>query len=181
VQQQLEARMSATMNRVIQRRLAEAAQLKAAGNGDWWRLREAVLFAIGTQISLLDDIVSSGVPSGLDTQGMLRDMLENDLEPADVPPFLRGRALWVAAKLGRGLPRGQAAAFLSPVAVGLGSVSPLPVRIGACRAAAQLFKLVPREDSAAHLPRVLAALVDLMRTVDQDVLLLVMETAEVRR
>lgn len=181
MQSQLGDTMAAAMTTVVQQRLAHAAEQRAKGDTHWWRQREAALFAIGTLISAADgDDDSGGVPQGLAAPELLRNVLENDLTPADVPPFLRGRAFWVAAKLGGALPRGEAAAFLGPATAGLGPHNALPVRIGACRAVARLFGLVGTAESAPHLQPVLAALLQLMQTVEQDVLMLVLETTEVR-
>jgi hypothetical protein len=52
VQTKLGPDMRAAVNRVVQTRLLESQQLKAAGNPEWWRLREATLFAIGTQVHI---------------------------------------------------------------------------------------------------------------------------------
>lgn len=181
VQSQLQDKMVTALTTVVQQRLAHAAQQRANGDAHWWRQREAALFAIGTLISSADDGGGGGnVPAGLAAPELLRNVLEQDLQPIDVPPFLRGRALWVAAKLGGALPQGEAAAFLRPSTAGLGPENALPVRIGACRAVASLVGLVGREASEAHLQPVLAALLQLMQTVDQDVLMLVLETTEVR-
>jgi importin-9 len=180
VQEQLEDTMSEAVNTAVQQRLTEAGQQRAAGDAHWWRLREAALFAVGTQVTLLSSMESSGVPAGLHVRTVLKDVLQNDLIPDNVPPFLRGRALWVAAQLGRGLPQSKAASFLQPAVAGLGAGNPVPVRVCACRAVAQLFKMCGAGASAPHVQQAMQALVELMRTVDQDVLLLVMETCEVR-
>lgn len=172
------------MNAVVPQRLREADEARAAGSDDWWRLREATLLAIGTQIDLSDDTTGApdgaAVPAGLDVKGMLSNVLTQDLRADNVPPFLRGRALWIAAKLGRGLPRGEASPFLEPAVAGLGASHPLPVRIGACRAIAQLFKMLEPKESARHMDAVISALVGLLGEVQEDVLLLVIETTEVR-
>lgn len=114
--------MVAAVNAVAQQRLQESLQLKAAGRERWWRLREATLAALSTQLGrgLLDDdddddVVAEGgprgacpVPPGLDVRAILSSVLEHDLRPHDTPPFLRGRALWVAAKLASALPEVRA-------------------------------------------------------------------------
>lgn len=120
VQERYPEEMVAAVNDVAQARLAEGLQLKAAGHERWWRLREATLAALSTQLGrgLLDDGDSDGgdgrarggrggafpVPEGLDVRAILSSVLEHDLQPRDTPPFLRGRALWVAAKLASALP-----------------------------------------------------------------------------
>lgn len=101
------------VNEVAQQRLQEALQLKGAQYERWWRLREAALAAVSTQVGrgLLEDDdeeeeegAGCHVPDGLDVRVILNSVLEHDLRPPDTPPFLRGRALWVAAKLASALP-----------------------------------------------------------------------------
>lgn len=105
--------MVVAVNDVGQQRLQEALQLKGAQRERWWRLREAALAAISTQVGrglLGDDDGEDGdnspghVPAGIDVRAILNSVLEHDLQPRDTPPFLRGRALWVAAKLASALP-----------------------------------------------------------------------------
>lgn len=114
--------MVAAVNEVAQQRLQEGLQLKAAQHERWWRLREAALAAVSTQLGsgLLDDDEDGGggtgasrVPDGLDVRAILNGVLEHDLRPRDTPPFLRGRALWVAAKLASALPEVCAAVWVA--------------------------------------------------------------------
>ena len=44
------AKATLTLNTVVLGRLGETLQLQASGCPEWWRLREAALFAIGTQV-----------------------------------------------------------------------------------------------------------------------------------
>jgi hypothetical protein len=89
----------------------EAAAAKAAGRPDWWKLREAVLYAVGTVSEQLVELAGSGgggrrAPP-LDVSGLMGDMLQQDLVPA-APPFLIGRALWATSRCG-GFPAASAA------------------------------------------------------------------------
>lgn len=78
--------------------LQEAAAAKAAGREDWWKLREAALYAVGTvSDSLIDLGAGSGVRLALDVPGLMASVLQEDLVPS-APPFLIGRALWVASR-----------------------------------------------------------------------------------
>ena len=80
----------------------EAAANKAAGREDWWRLREAALFAVGTVSDALIELSAVGGGAlALDVGGLMGSVLAEDLVPT-APPFLIGRALWVTARCGGG-------------------------------------------------------------------------------
>jgi hypothetical protein len=75
------------------------------------------------QVSIDEDGMSSSAASieGIDVPGLLENVLQNDLQPADVHPFVSGRALWIAAKLGAHLPDNQAFPLLDAAVTGLGA------------------------------------------------------------
>lgn len=191
--------MGPIVNAVVAHRMQESLQRKAAGDPGWWRLREASLTALATQLS--SD--SSSLNPALDTNAILSSILEHDLRSPDTPPFLRGRALWVAAKLASCNPphsqggsptannntaQGQhseaagetAAMFVSPAIECLGGMHEMPVRVCACRAVSQLVPLVPPARMQPLLPGAYGGLLDLMNCADQDVLNLVLITLHVR-
>jgi hypothetical protein len=193
--------MGPTVTAVVAHRMQEALQRKAAGDPSWWRLREAALTALSTQ-------VSEGLPrAGLDTSAILSSILEHDLRSHDTPPFLRGRALWVAAKVischapeaGTQLQGGSptasanssqaqqseaagetAAVLMYPAIECLSSRHDMVVRVCACRAVTQLAPLVPAAKMQPLLPGAYGALLELMNTADQDVLSLVLISLHVR-
>jgi hypothetical protein len=72
---------------------------QAAGDEGWWRLREAALLAVGAVSDpLLEAPGSSDVD--FDLASFLQNVLHEDLQSPGAPPFLAGRALWVAARCG---------------------------------------------------------------------------------
>ena len=88
------------------RRLGESEASRAAGDPAWWKPREATMLAVGTLNDALieteADAKSANVPAPFSAQHFLRTVMDVDLAPgaeATVPSFLRGRALWVAARL----------------------------------------------------------------------------------
>lgn len=76
--------------------------LQASGSEGWWKLREACLLAVGALSERIIDVQQGGSRgrggSPLDVAGLMDNVLSQDLAPADVPPFLLGRALWVTAR-----------------------------------------------------------------------------------
>ena len=74
--------------------------------------------------------------------------MDVDLAPgaeATVPSFLRGRALWVAARLAPGAPPDAAGGALRAALGALAPDASAPLRVGACRALAQYVPLAPRD------------------------------------
>lgn len=86
--------------------------LQASGSEGWWKLREACLLAVGALSERIIDVQQGGSRgrggSPLDVAGLMDNVLSQDLAPADVPPFLLGRALWVTARWVEGTALGAA-------------------------------------------------------------------------
>ena len=133
----------------------EAEAARVAGDSTWWKLREATLLAVGT----LDDFIvetaralsECGRHATFSAPGFLGLVLDRDLAPGSensIPPFLRGRALWVAARLAPGAPPAAATAVLGAALQSLDPRAPAPLRVGACRALAQYVPLAPKDGLA---------------------------------
>ena len=134
------------------RRLGESEASRAAGDPAWWKPREATMLAVGTLNDALieteADAKSANVPAPFSAQHFLRTVMDVDLAPgaeATVPSFLRGRALWVAARLAPGAPPDAAGAALRAALGALAPDASAPLRVGACRALAQYVPLAPRD------------------------------------
>lgn len=198
MQERYPKEMATTVTNVVAHRMQESLQRKAAGDASWWRLREASLAALGTQ-SPTDSCSSNPAQ---ETNAILSSILEHDLSSQDVPPFLRGRALRLAAKVTSctalptpggsptpgnhaqgqavGVAADMAAMFMSPTIECLGSRHDMVVRVCACRAVTQLLPLVPAERMQPLLPVAYSVLLELMQKADQDVLSLVLVSLNVR-
>ena len=76
-----------------------ATDMQAAGEEEWWKLREAALLAVG---SVADPLLEAPGSSDrdFDLASFLNSCLAEDLS-ASTPPYLLGRALWVASRYGR--------------------------------------------------------------------------------
>ena len=78
--------------------------MQARGEPVWWKLREAALLAVGTVSEPLLE-APGAADSDFDLASFLGNVLAEDLQPQapggpllPPPPFLAGRALWVAAR-----------------------------------------------------------------------------------
>lgn len=69
---------------------------QAAGDEEWWKLREAALLAVG---AVADPLLQAPGSSDrdFDLASFLNSCLAEDLS-ASSPPYLLGRALWVALR-----------------------------------------------------------------------------------
>ena len=149
---------SGALAAAVKRRMDEAEAARVAGDSTWWKLREATLLAVGT----LDDFIveteralaECGRHATFSAPGFLGLVLDRDLAPGSensIPPFLRGRALWVAARLAPGAPSAAATAVLGAALQSLDPRAPAPLRVGACRALAQYVPLAPKDGLAPFL------------------------------
>jgi hypothetical protein len=68
---------------------------QAADDAAWWRPREAALLAVGA----CGEPLLAGAGAGFDLAGLLRSAADDlGARSAGAPPFLAGRALWLAAR-----------------------------------------------------------------------------------
>ena len=180
MQEQDEQHVASAVAAATKQRCAEAATLRAHDNQHWWRLREAALYAASSCIPGGDagDELAIAPPEALDGHQLLTDVLQQDLQASDVPPLLRGQALWLAAKLSSSLPKERAAQLLSPAVTALQHGQAAPVRMQACRAVARLYKVCDHDAGAQHVADVLRHLTDF--TVQADLLQLFVDTLLVR-
>jgi hypothetical protein len=134
----------------VDRRLRESDAARAAGDPTWWKTREATLLAVGTINDYIMEAEAVAVEQGtapiFSAARFLSSVLATDLEAgteAATPAFLRGRALWVAARLAPGAPSTAAGAVLRASLAALAPGAAAPLRVGACRALAQYVPLAP--------------------------------------
>lgn len=72
--------------------------MQAEGNSEWWRVREATLLAVGAVAEPLMEVQAQQEQPALDVPALLHNVLQQDLVNPNMPPFLTGRALWMAAR-----------------------------------------------------------------------------------
>lgn len=72
--------------------------MQAEGNSEWWRIREATLLAVGAVAEPMMEVQAQQEQPALDVPALLHNVLQQDLIAPNTPPFLTGRALWMAAR-----------------------------------------------------------------------------------
>ncbi|KAK3132178.1 hypothetical protein QOZ80_6AG0516960 [Eleusine coracana subsp. coracana] len=161
-----------------QMRFYESRELKQAGSADWWRLYEASLFALGSLSEQLCEAQDSGL-----TKYNVRDLLEQmvtDIVETGVHqyPFLHARAFSIVAKFSSVISKGDSEQYLSNAARVIASDVPPPVKVGACRALAQLLPGSNEDLIQPNIMGILSSLVDLLRQASDETLHLVLETLQ---
>ncbi|AQL03057.1 ARM repeat superfamily protein [Zea mays] len=146
-----------------QMRFHESRELKEAGSADWWRLHEASLFALGSLSEQLCEAQDSGL-----TKYNVRDLLEQmliDIMGTGVHqyPFLHARAFSSVAKFSSLISKGVSEQYLCNAAHAIASDVPPPVKVGACRALAQLLPESNQNLIQPNIMGILSSLVDLLR------------------
>ncbi|KAL3138300.1 hypothetical protein ABBQ32_006113 [Trebouxia sp. C0010 RCD-2024] len=160
----------------VHKRLQEAAQAKAEGNSEWWRIREATLLAVGAVAEPVLEVQAQQDHPSLDVPALLHNVLQQDLLTPNMPPFLTGRALWMAARLSEAVSSEDSVAFLQAAAGGLAPGQAPPVQIGACRAIVQLSQRTTGASLQPHLRHIYSGLGGLLQGSGEDTLHLVLES-----
>lgn len=160
----------------VERRISEAAQLRAVGRTDWWKVREAAILAVGT---ISESIIEVNTASVFNVEGFLDNILLEDLNPAGMEcSFLYGRALWVAAKLSSVIDARRCEQFLNAAIGGLGPSIPAPIKVSACRALLELLPMSQIQVLRTRMETVLTALCTLMQEASDETLHLALETLQ---
>ncbi|CAO2043457.1 unnamed protein product [Urochloa humidicola] len=156
----------------------ESQESKQAGSADWWRLHEASLFAIGSVSEQLCEAQDSGF-----AKYNLRDLLEQMLSDIMVSgvhqyPFIHARAFSTVAKFSSVISKEVSEQYLCYAARAIASDVPPPVKVGACRALAQLLPESKQDLIQPNVMGILSSLVDLLRQASDETLHLVLETLQ---
>lgn len=167
---------AAAVAAALHRRLQEAAQAKAEGNSEWWRVREAALLAVGAVAEAVLEVQAQQEQPALDIPALLHNVLHQDLTTPNTPPFLTGRALWMAARLAEAVSNEDSIPFLQAAAGGLAPGQAPPVQIGACRAIVHLCQRITGAALQPHLPQIYQGLGALLQGSGEDTLHLVLES-----
>lgn len=162
----------------VNKRIEEATQAKAAGNPDWWKLREAAILAIGSiSDSLLEPQYEGNHKFNL--EAFLDNMLSQDIGTGVMEyPFLHARAFSAAAKFSPVIDKGRCEQFVYAAMTVFVLDVPPPVKVGACRALSQLFPRSNTEILRPHIGNLFSAIAALLKEASDETLHLVLETLQ---
>ncbi|CAL9216293.1 unnamed protein product [Arabidopsis halleri] len=160
------------------KRFQESQSEKAAGSPSWWRIREAVLFALA---SLADQLVEAE-DLRTDPANLAKFVEQLIMEDTGIGyhecPFLYARIFTAVAKFSSVINPGILEHFLNAAVRAITMDVPPPVKVGACRA---LLQLLPDMNSSVILPQIMnlfSSLTDLLHQASDETLVLVLETLQ---
>ncbi|XP_077222247.1 ARM repeat superfamily protein isoform X1 [Tasmannia lanceolata] len=162
-----------------QKRFNESCQAKIAGSTDWWRLREAVIFALFSLSESLSDGLfpeSSKVILGSFLEQMLIEIAGTGVHEY---PFLHARAFSAVSKLSSVVIRQEVleqflCASIKAIAVNV----PPPVKVGACRVISHLLPESNQSILQSQILSLLSSLTDLLKQASDETLHLVLEALQ---
>ncbi|XP_072973182.1 uncharacterized protein [Typha angustifolia] len=156
----------------------ESCEAKLAGSTDWWRLREATLFAL---VSLSEQLLEAQA-SGLikyDLRNIIEQMVTEDIGTSvNEYPFLHARTFSVVSKFSAVISQSIREQFLYTATHAIALDVPPPVKVGACRALSQLLSESNQDLIQPHIMGLLSSLTDLLRQASDETLHLVLETLQ---
>ncbi|TVU11657.1 hypothetical protein EJB05_45254 [Eragrostis curvula] len=145
-------------------------------------LPHLLVFGDGYHLPVYNGYSSNREDSGLSKYNV-RDLLEQmtaDIAGTGVHqyPFLHARALSIVPKFSSVISKGVSEQFLINAAHAIALDVPPPVKVGACRAIAQLLPGSNQDLIQPNIMGILSSLVDLLRQASEETLHLVLETLQ---
>ncbi|KMT08396.1 hypothetical protein BVRB_6g140740 [Beta vulgaris subsp. vulgaris] len=160
------------------RRFMESKQQKSEGLKFWWRIREAVMYAIASLSDQLQEAEVCG-SDGSDFKKFIEQMIMEDIGAGVHEfPFLHARMFSSIPKFSSMLSAGVIEHFLFASLRDIGMDVPPPVKVGYCRVLSQLLSEANREAVQPHILQLLSSLIDLLNQASEESLHLVLETLQ---
>lgn len=161
-----------------QKHFNESCQAKVTGSADWWRLREASLFAL---VSISEQLLEAQASrlTKCNLGNLLNQMITEDLGAGvHEYPFLHARAFSAISKFSSVIRRSICEQFLYSATRAVATDVPPPVKVGACRALSQLLPECDLTIIQPHIMGLLSSLMDLLKQASDETLHLVLETLQ---
>lgn len=161
-----------------QKRFTESCHAKLAGSADWWKLREASLFALVSISELLFEAQESRF-TNINLGNLLDQMITEDMGAGvHEYPFLHARAFSAVSKFSTLISRRVGDQFLYAAIQAIALDVPPPVKVGACRVLCQLLLQSNQETFHPHLMGLFSSLTVLLKKASDETLHLVLETLQ---
>nr|XP_043606256.1 importin-9 [Erigeron canadensis] len=159
-------------------RIDESQQEKAKGSADWWRMKEATLFALSSVSEQLLESEVSG-PSGVNIGNLLEQTLTEDMAAGVHEfPFLFARMFSTIAKFSSVINHFVIDHLLYAAIQAIGMDVPAPVKVGACNALSQLLPDTNRAIPQPHILALFSSLTELLKQASDETMHLVLETLQ---
>ncbi|KAG5534672.1 hypothetical protein RHGRI_022711 [Rhododendron griersonianum] len=153
-------------------------QAKVTGSAAWWRIREAILFALS---SLSDQLLEAEVSghTRADLGNLLEQIIAEDMgSGVHEYPFLFARVFSSIAKFSSMLSHGVVEHFLLAAISAIGMDVPPLVKVGACRALCHLLPDANKGMLQPHIMGLFSSLANLLNQASDETMHLVLETLQ---
>uniref|UniRef100_A0A7C9ER53 Importin-7/11-like TPR repeats domain-containing protein n=2 Tax=Opuntia streptacantha TaxID=393608 RepID=A0A7C9ER53_OPUST len=160
------------------RRFQESQQARVDGAKVWWRIREAIVYAMA---SLSDQLLETEVrgPDGFDSKKFLEQMITEDIGTGvHEYPFLYARVFSSVPKFSSVISPVVVEHFLHAAINAISMDVPPPVKVGACRVLSRLLPEAKKELVQPHIIQLFSTLTDLLKQASEESLHLVLETLQ---
>lgn len=162
----------------VRRRYVESQKAKVAGSASWWRIREAVIFALASVSNQILDVEDSG-QTGAALGNLLEQMIGEDIGTGLLMyPFLYARMFSSIPKFSTVINRGVVEHILYSALKAISMDVPPPVKVGACRAVSELLPDANKETLQSHILGLFSSLADLLNQASDETMHLVLETLQ---
>ncbi|KAK7309960.1 hypothetical protein RJT34_07123 [Clitoria ternatea] len=155
---------------------AESQTRKVAGSPNWWRIREATLFALSSLSEQLSETEETGFETNSLKQLLEQMVTEDSLIGPLEHPFLYARIFTSVAKFSSLISSAILEHFLYSAMKVITMDVPPPVKVGACRALSQLLPEAKSELVQSQLLGLFSSLTDLLNHASDEALHMVLET-----
>lgn len=154
--------------------LGQADSMRAAGDGNWWKPREAVLLGMGRLAEELTDAMQQNQIQ-LDLAGLFSHVVLDSLNAAACP-FLQGRAIWFASRFTGVLPTELALQYVGAAAAALTQSDSIPVKICAVKAIHAFSSTMEASVLQPFQRQMLEGLLNLTTNASEEIGVLLLET-----
>ncbi|KAI8821647.1 armadillo-type protein [Fimicolochytrium jonesii] len=165
------------ISHVVQAKLQESTQARAAGDVNWWKVHEACLLSVGR----VSDIFIDGLQQQsfvFDMEGFFNHVVLADMRCNECP-FLQGRSLWLSSRFAEILSDETVTQYMTAAVEALGpNVTNPAVKISAVKALQNFCGTLGPQSLIPFQAAMIQGIVGLTEAASDEVLALLLETLE---
>ncbi|KAI9307964.1 armadillo-type protein [Cunninghamella echinulata] len=165
------------LSKAVQRHISESNEARAAGNGEWWKIQEACLLAIGRlSEDLTEALEDDSKTVQFDLKSLFDHVVLEDMKLAEYP-FLQGRAFVFASEFAKILPAEMSNQYVAVAVNALQSPdSGIPVKISALNALNNYCKHLDAQYVNHYQTNILEGTCQLLPLATEESLMLLLDT-----
>ncbi|CAA6670078.1 unnamed protein product [Spirodela intermedia] len=159
-----------------QKHYDESTRRKLVGSSDWWRIREASIFALCSVSDQLIEAQDSGSFRFSLAELLHKILIEGIGTEVHEFPFLQARIFSAVAKFSSLINQELRQQFLHAAIQTISLDASPPAKVGACQALSQLLSESDSGVLQTHVVGLFSSLIDLLKQASEETLHLVLET-----